>query len=294
MNERTKCKLSKHEELLSVREATHLVLFVHGLGGKHWRSWGRLPAYLADDPRFAHVDIYLFGFSSGFFNYFASPLESLGQRLRTILVQETDKYSSVCVVAHSMGGLVVKHAVADALLAGEAYRLRHLKHAVFCSTPHLGEVKASALALLGTHVAELRALRPQILHSHRIWQSRVNSPSATANDIVHERYAACVRVTNVWGDSDWVVSRENACALSSDEQVITVSGSHFSMIKPASNDDARYRTLSRLFVTGAGHHGAAMPSERMINRSQHLADPALRIIDTKSMPTTFEKICDRL
>jgi pimeloyl-ACP methyl ester carboxylesterase len=293
--QRTTTNLGQYEQLRAVSGAERLIVFVHGFGGHYQKTWGNLPDYIGADPRFATTDIYLFGFRTGVFRYFAAPLDALGQRLRTVLlVERGGQYGSVTVIAHSMGGLVLKEAVASALLSGDAHRLRPLKHVVFCSTPHLGEVKATALALLGTHLGQLRALRSELIDTHRVWQSRVNYIARTDDDIVHERYTAQIRITNVWGLSDSVVSRANASALTSDRDVVTVAGSHKSMTKPIGANDHVYRTVSQLLQAGEGYPDRALPSERMIATSLTLEDPALHIADTPSIPEKYESLCRKL
>jgi pimeloyl-ACP methyl ester carboxylesterase len=292
---RTATNLGQYEQLRAVSGAERLIVFVHGFGGHYQKTWGDLPDYLGDDPRFLAADIYLFGFRTGLFRYFAAPLDALGQRLRTVLlVEQWGQYGSITVIAHSMGGLVVKEAVASALLSGQAHRLRPLKHVVFCSTPHLGEVKATALAVLGTHLGQLRALRNELIDTHRIWQSRVNYIARADDDIVHERYTAQIRITNVWALSDLVVSRANASALTSDRDVVTVAGSHTSMTKPIGAHDHVYQTISQLLQAGEGYPDRALPSERMITTSLTLGDPALQITDTQSIPDKYESLCRKL
>lgn len=292
---RTISTLGQYEQLRSVPGAERLILFVHGFGGDYQKTWGNLPDYLGADPRFATANIYLFGYRTGAFRYFAAPLDALGQRLRTVLlVEQAGQHSAVTVIAHSMGGLVLKEAVAAALLSGDAHRLRPLRHVVFCSTPHLGEVKATAIARLGTHLAELRGLRAQLIDTHRVWQSRVNHVARADDDIAHERYTAQIRITNVWALSDWVVSRANASALTSDRDVVTVAGSHTSMIKPASAHDNVYRTISQLLQASEGYPDRALPSERIITTSLTLDDPSLHIANTHSIPDKYQSLCRKL
>ena len=293
--ERAPANLGEFEQLRSTPGAERLIVFVHGFGGHYQKTWGNLPDYLEADPRFATADIYLFGFRSGLFRYFAAPLDALGQRLRTVLLfEQADRYSSINVIAHSMGGLVLKEAVASALLSGEGHRLRPLKHVVFCSTPHLGEVKATALAVLGTHLGQLRALRSELIDTHRVWQSRVNYIVRADDDIVHERYTAQIRITNVWALSDLVVSRANASALTSDRDVVTVAGSHTSMTKPSGAQDHVYRSISQLLEAGEEYPDRALPSERVMTTSLTLGDPTLHIADTQSIPEKYESLCRKL
>ena len=287
--------VSRYEQLWRARRADRLVIFVHGFGGHYKKTWGGLPDFLAADPQFSQTDIYLFGFESGLLRYFVAPLDALGHRLRTVLIaQAARRYRSIAIVAHSMGGLVVKEAVASALLSGDAHKIRALRQVLFCSTPHLGEVKATALAILGAHLGQLSALRNEIVYTHGVWQNRIRYSPPQDDDIVHERYTARIRVTNLWGLSDWVVSRDNAAVLVSDQQVVTLPGTHRSMVKPSSSHDDVYSTIASLLIRRDTHRSGILPSERVLSTSRQLRDSSLHIASTQAIPEKYESLCGKL
>ena len=97
-----------------------------------------------------------------------APLDVLGYYLRTMLVlPPLDQYRKVALVAHSMGGLVVQHALLD-----EETRKR-VSHAFLFATPSAGVAKASMLQrfnlrrqemLTGSEfIANLRAGRSSLM-----------------------------------------------------------------------------------------------------------------------------------
>lgn len=291
--ERTKRQKGEHEELRSVSSADALVVFVHGLGGDYKKTWGQLPDFLCDDRRFANTDVYLFGYKTGLARFFVPPLDALGQRLRTVLLTElTASYSSITIIAHSMGGLVIKEAVASVVQSGTAQKLRFVGHVVFCSTPHLGSVKASFFPFLGKHARELRALKPKILDTHKLWLGRVNAAEPGPDDIIHERYTWKTRITNVWGLYDNVVSLANATALPSLEETVTITGTHTSMVKPPTREHNIYETLSGLLVFTPAT-SSKLASDRIFQASEGLGSGDLIIRSTSEIPDRYEALCCR-
>ena len=203
--QRTITKSTKFEELHSVGSAQERLVFIHGFGGHYQKTWGQLPALMASDQRFNYTNFHFLGYDSGVGKYLVADIATLALRLKTISLWECDQ-STIRIIAHSMGGLIVKEAVAIALSEGKAQELARLRHVVFCSTPHLGVVKANIFHLFGKQVRELKALKPEILRSHRIWTNRVILGMSTREqDISHEK-CYLSRIINVWGTEDKIDS----------------------------------------------------------------------------------------
>ena len=283
-------KPSKFEELRSVGSASELLIFVHGLGGHYRKTWGQLPDFMEDDQRFDETDFYLLGYDSGLLKFFVPGIHTLAQRLITILLHEYTSQDTVRIISHSMGGLIVKEAISQALLDGKAQELSRLRHVIFCSTPHLGETKANILQFIGRHLKELKALKPTTMASHKIWISRVTQTSSRLeDDISHERYALAVRITNFWGLSDKMVTEVNATALPTDENLI-VPGDHSSIVKPRNTDDQVYLDLSSVLNSSVTSRNPR-PSERIMARSRSLGDSNLVIRRTLELPERYEQLC---
>lgn len=282
-------KLGKYEELHSVVSASERLIFVHGFGGHYQKTWGQLPCLMAEDSGFDHTDFHFLGYDSGVGKFLVADIASLAQRLITILLHECSQ-DTVRIIAHSMGGLIVKEAVAEVLSYGKAQELSRLRHVVFCSTPHLGVVKANFFQFMGKHVKELKALGPAILKSHSIWMSRVvQRIPRLEEDITHERYSLSVIITNVWATNDKMVTFGNATALTADRD-LTLPGDHSSIVKPRSDKDQVYVDLTGALSLPLIPREKS-PSSRMIETSASLQDPILAVGSTLDLPDKYERLC---
>src|SRR5688500_18895084 len=111
-------RVGEFEEFRSVPSPAAVVVFVHGVTGDYRRTWASFPDFVCADERFDTTDIYLFGYRTGLLRYFDPDLDAIGERLRTVLLTELPPYQSVTIVAHSMGGLITREAVASVLMNG--------------------------------------------------------------------------------------------------------------------------------------------------------------------------------
>ena len=103
----------------------HVVVFVHGLGGDYHETWGEFPELVATDPDLPALDILLWGYRSSFVAPNVQDTETLGRNLVSELRVHLVNGVSACLVAHSMGGLVVLEG-----LVGEMKRGRAQEHPV--------------------------------------------------------------------------------------------------------------------------------------------------------------------
>ncbi|PWY75065.1 NACHT and WD domain protein [Aspergillus heteromorphus CBS 117.55] len=135
------------------------IIFVHGLGGGSRKTWSKSPSisdfwpqsWLPNDPAFAHVRIHTFGYDSDWANgkrncmnihHFARSL--LGELFTSPCIANSD--TSIVLVGHSMGGLVIKKAYILASqdpMYGEL--ARRIQAIFFFGTPHRGSDSAKLL-----------------------------------------------------------------------------------------------------------------------------------------------------
>jgi pimeloyl-ACP methyl ester carboxylesterase len=106
------------------------LVMVHGFNGNSHDTFGLLPAFLAGNPSLYGWDIHAFGYPtslkpdiSGVWT--ADPdLTALAGYLATAIdMLGFARYQQLCLIAHSMGGLIVQRAVLD---GGFGRRLSHL------------------------------------------------------------------------------------------------------------------------------------------------------------------------
>jgi pimeloyl-ACP methyl ester carboxylesterase len=137
------------------------LIFVHGLRGGSQKTWTyhdhRYNFFwpeqgLAEDPDFDSVRIHSYGYSSDWAMRRENPMgiDGFGRAFLDELQFSTelrkDKDSKIVIVAHSMGGLVVKKAVVTARLDPEANPILDRIHTIFFfGTPHRGSSLAVTL-----------------------------------------------------------------------------------------------------------------------------------------------------
>lgn len=156
----------RHEPVVALPDDGHRpVVFVHGLGGArgnflpmraYFRVMGRSRTYAVGFPG-------------------AEPVEALATRLQDYLaevcrVNELGPQGSIDVVAHSMGGIITRLALADADLASRVATL------VTLGTPHGGTWAARFAGL--APATQLRPDSDVVARLSASWAARGEGPSA--------------------------------------------------------------------------------------------------------------------
>lgn len=132
----------KTEQLMQVAfpDAAPLVL-VHGWNGGEF-TWPSADLLIQLEQRLQR-DIYLFTYRTGLFANRYPPLEVLEEQLDHYLAP----YQQVDIVAHSMGGLLIRQYLAH-------HADNPIRRVVFLATPHFGTNAAQILVQLGSVGAE--------------------------------------------------------------------------------------------------------------------------------------------
>ncbi len=132
------------------------VIFLHGFTGKAKETWGDMPLYLMGDERLQSWDIFGLGYPSSLRVdipvWDADPdLTTLATHLATTLsLPPFIGYKALCVVAHSMGGLIAQRALLD-----HAELMARESHLVLFGTPSGGLVKAGLACWLKKQVRDM-------------------------------------------------------------------------------------------------------------------------------------------
>jgi pimeloyl-ACP methyl ester carboxylesterase len=113
------------------------ILFVHGFGGNPTATWGRFPEFLMADPRLNGWDVFSLGYHTGLSPdvlrglWTAQPeIHTLGELMvSTAGLPPLGRYRALAIVGHSMGGLVVQHALLDADFRRRVQHGLSLRHA---------------------------------------------------------------------------------------------------------------------------------------------------------------------
>jgi len=197
------------------------IVLVHGFGGNAEATWGLFPELLKKEPRLQNWDVFSLGYSTSLaFDlagvWSADPeIITLGGLIQTVAdVAPLDRYGSLAILAHSMGGLLVQRA----LLSNAALRAR-VSHLLLFGTPSAGLERASPF---------------------QFWKRQVRDMSHDSVFIrtLRQDWAASFRDTPpfsffaVAGDRDEFVPRTSSLDPFSEPARRVVYGNHLEIVKP--------------------------------------------------------------
>lgn len=178
------------------------IVFVHGLGGSSHKTWRHgkegdsdhffWPEELGDE--LPQCGVWSLGYEAGIIPWFGAdglPIEDRAVNLAHKLTTAGLGDRPVVFITHSMGGLMVKEIVVQALTAGDAAWSRlvsRIAGIVFCGTPHRGADVAWAAKNLAIvlrtqqHIRDMAAGTRHLerLHSRFVEWHRKGRPEAEA------------------------------------------------------------------------------------------------------------------
>ncbi|MDH6260009.1 alpha/beta fold hydrolase [Bradyrhizobium sp. BR13661] len=217
-----------------------LLLFVHGLGGGEG-TWGAFKALIeADESLRDSVETAFFTFPTSALripfvsSWISLPIQDLADALRTEIDYKYGSYEKIILVTHSLGGLVGKHYLIDALKASRPLRVVAV---LFFATPHTGAELASAASALSSEHPHLRQLK-------------TNSDFATlvARDWITLKCESKVRTTYIVAGQDAIVSTESASGPPGASREVIPRCGHIDVVKPASDNDISFLIVRRIAI----------------------------------------------
>ncbi|KAJ1324157.1 protein SERAC1 [Microdochium nivale] len=240
-------------------ETTAHLVFVHGLGGGSRSTWtaSNDPAlywpseWLPYEDGFESVRIHSFGYNSNWDKESVLNVHDFATSLLNALCDSLDgrdqsSQTPIVLVAHSMGGLVIKRAYVLARCRPEfAAIAARIKAMFFLASPHHGADLAQTLS----RVLSLGGSRPFVKDLHP--QSAVIQ---ALND-EFPRYSQDLKLfsifetlpTNFGIRKQLVVDRESAILGYVNERVDHLHANHRDVCKYQTQDDANYRTVRNAF-----------------------------------------------
>lgn len=213
------------------------VVFLHGYSGSRDDTWDRFPGLLGSAT--PDWDIFTVGYATTLLPdvvgiWSADPdLPILAGLLRTQLVMRPlERYQSIALIAHSMGGLVVQKALVDDETLGNRVR-----HVILFGTPSGGLRKAGWVPFWKRQLQNMAEGSPFIDELRQAWKQRYGASSPFDFLVVA-------------GASDQFVPPVSSLRPFDTRFQRVVPGDHVSIVKPA-NADAP--SLSLVVATlGAG------------------------------------------
>lgn len=217
------------------------VLFVHGFGGDIRETWQKFPDFLADDPALAGWDLWLLGYPTrlrvdlvGLWS--GDPdLDKIALRLRTDLTTSAlQRYKAVCLIAHSMGGLVIQRALLD-----DANLLARTSHMFLFGTPSGGLIKASLARIFKPQLRNMASDGPFVGRLREDWTRRF---SLAAGQRLPFHFMAAA------GESDEFVPAASAIGPFPENEyptaVAVVAGNHIDIVKPDTPEHPSVRLVT--------------------------------------------------
>lgn len=288
------------------------VVFVHGLAGDPWLTWGRSPsgddslfwpAWLAQD--LGCVRVYSV-------EYEAAPTDHQGKALwldeqalvllNMLLAEPSLRSGPVAFVTHSMGGLLVKKALQIAQLDADlgdsdrssAFRsfLDSVRGVVFIATPHLGADLAAVNAWLKPIAKPSKATQGLAYGSsvlkdlnewYRRWGPEVGIEHLVFTETEETRIGGLL--------SRMVVTPESANPSVNARPIPVLGADHIEICKPTSREALVYRGVAdflrhleedRTAPKGQGSRRSARAAVRLRRLSDQTARESGQVVDDSS------------
>ena len=241
------------------------IVLVHGFGGNAAATWGIFPDLLKKESRLQNWDVFSIGYSTSLaFDlagvWSADPeIITLGGLIQTVTdVAPLDRYESLAILAHSMGGLLVQRA----LLSDAALRAR-VSHLLLFGTPSAGLERASPFQFWKRQVRDMTRDSAFIRTLRQDWTTSF-------------REAPPFSFFAIAGDRDEFVPRTSSLDPFGEASRRVVYGNHLEIVKPEN----------------AEHLGFCVAVKALVgdDASADLLDAALRAVESRQ----FQHAIDRL
>ncbi len=218
-----------------------LVIFVHGLGGSRYGTWGSLPRFVYEDN--PDVDVGMYRYRTFFQRLrFTRSIELKDEAIVFAdivrdLTTQVPPYTRIILIGHSMGGLLCKALIWRLLASHQEGLLTAIHGLILMATPQLGSLTPPRF--LWNLTADARALRPHGELIAGITTSFDNYLSPRIDQPLPAR--ATIPTFVVVAASDQWVDRLSAGLAIPAAQSKTVIGSHTDIVKPKSRDSDAYQ-----------------------------------------------------
>ncbi|KAK5659672.1 hypothetical protein OQA88_880 [Cercophora sp. LCS_1] len=238
------------------------LVFVHGLGGGSRKTWSKTsspmdywPAeWLSQDPEFSRVRIHSYGYDSDWTkgNDNCLNIQHIGKSFMAELATSPhiDKSNtSIILIGHSMGGLVIKKAYMlahqDRLYKSLADRIRVI---YFLGTPHRGSDSARLLKNVLQIASSAPAYVTELVRGSGSLQA-INDEFRQFSDDVELWSFYETQKLSVKGFSALIVDPESATLGYRDERQIPMNADHRSICKFHSPQDQNYIIIRNSLVS---------------------------------------------
>ncbi len=276
---------SHQEYIFQKPKNRNLAVFVHGFKGNPTSTWGSLPKLIKNDKELKDFDLLFWGYPSHLFKQNVN-INTIGRYLKTEIDHTPQPYDRIVLIGHSIGGLVIRAYIVDALLNEKGNDLKNIDAILLFGTPNDGlEVARYVPEFVNDQIADIRVVSDLIIQLRQVWVKRVIN--AEQNDNHHRK----IPTLAISGIEDKFVPE--ASAKSYFKNTATTKGNHISMVKPKDTQHPTYRIIKKrlLAVKSPPSIPAQLPKKNL--REVAGTRPARNIRDlvgtwqfTKSTTTT--------
>jgi hypothetical protein len=258
--------MSNNIRIIGDNKSETLVLFIHGFigGAETWRC-PNAPSF----PEFLNMESELNpSYDFGFFEYYTKlvdlypkvqnsyskvsawinpryrqaqkniPVSEIAALLKSAMKYQLSQYQKIIIVAHSMGGLVAKKAIAEDLKESGSTKIQLF---VSLAVPHQGAEGATFGSMISSNIQikNLKPINEFIMGLSQDWISLRNKP----------------KTLYCYGTNDRVVEKASAIALKGDDNYdeIAFYADHISICKPPDINSAIYSTLKTILLDFKHH-----------------------------------------
>ena len=210
------------------------IIFIHGFKGNQAETWGKTFDFLRERNEMEKWDIYSYGYNSSLMpnilkGIWASEasITHIGESFREeIITRINEGYKSICLCAHSMGGLATQQAIIG--LNNE--QLYKLDSVILFGTPSNGLIKAKRAKLINFQIRDMGKESDFIKALRKNW-------TESFGDGMPFKFLA------VRGGRDQFVPKESSTDVFPDDQVKSIEGDHVSIVKPDGPEDPIITTI---------------------------------------------------
>jgi tetratricopeptide (TPR) repeat protein len=221
---------------------TSIAIFVHGFRGEYVATWGKLPELLQKDPDLDSYDFLFWGYPSKLFSA-GEKIGTMGQHLKIEIDLLPKTYNRIILIGYSMGGLVIRSYIVQALLDGKGNDLKSIVDVVLFGTPNEGLSSVEAIPrIVNDQIADLGLASELIVTLRKYWVQRVTS--AQRND----EYNRQIPTIAVAGYNDNFVPKDSVNSFFRDTAI--TDGDHTSMVKPENTEHLTYRIIKTRLLGG--------------------------------------------
>lgn len=217
--------------------ATRIVIFVHGLGGSPYGTWGNFLRFLFEDVSDLDVGLYQYETLWRRLKFGAQiPLNVEADIFAGVIRDELASYRDIILVGHSMGGVLCKALIARLVGDGRMDLLERIAGLFLLASPQLGSLRVPRF--LSWFSPDADALKPHGQLLKEIARTFEDNLLLDIDTISYDK--SVIPTFVVMGASDFWVDELSAGVGVPTRQKKMAVGRHTDVVKPKDKDSAIY------------------------------------------------------